>query len=101
MVFAQPVVHEFSGFRVPTALLIGQRDRTAVKRDLASAELKAKLGLYPELDRRAARAIAHSPWSNSTTSAIRRKAKRPSAQSPPDRSARRETSTRRGHPADA
>ncbi|MGJ7901517.1 alpha/beta fold hydrolase [Lysobacter sp. 1R34A] len=60
MIFTQPVVHEFGNLRVPTTLLIGQRDRTAINRDLASAELKPKLGLYPELGRRAARAIAHS-----------------------------------------
>lgn len=58
MVFTQPVVHEFAQLRVPTTLFIGQRDRTAINRDLASDELKAKLGLYPQLGRAAARAIA-------------------------------------------
>lgn len=60
MVFTQPVVHEFAQLRVPTTLFIGQRDRTALNRDLASDELKAKLGLYPELGRRAAKAIANA-----------------------------------------
>jgi pimeloyl-ACP methyl ester carboxylesterase len=57
MVFTQPVVHEFPNLRVPTTLFIGQRDRTAINRDLASDELKARLGQYPQLGRAAARAI--------------------------------------------
>jgi pimeloyl-ACP methyl ester carboxylesterase len=57
MVFVQPVVHEFARLRVPTTLFIGQRDRTAINRDLADDALKARLGLYPELGRAAARAI--------------------------------------------
>lgn len=58
MVFTQPVVHEFPNLRVPTTLFIGQRDRTAINRDLAPDALKARLGLYPQLGRDAARAIA-------------------------------------------
>lgn len=57
MVFVQPVVHEFARLRVPTVLFIGQRDRTAINRDLADDALKARLGQYPELGRAAARAI--------------------------------------------
>ncbi|WP_078995998.1 alpha/beta fold hydrolase [Lysobacter enzymogenes] len=58
MVFTQPVVHEFARLRVPTVLFIGQRDRTAINRDLADDALKARLGLYPQLSRAAAKAIA-------------------------------------------
>jgi pimeloyl-ACP methyl ester carboxylesterase len=57
MVFNQPVVHEFGAIRVPTTLLIGQKDRTAIGRDLAPAGLKERLGDYPELGKRAADAI--------------------------------------------
>ncbi|WP_441819756.1 alpha/beta fold hydrolase [Lysobacter sp. TAB13] len=57
MVFTQPVVHEFPNLRVPTTLFIGQRDRTAINRDLASDELKTRLGQYPQLGRAAARTI--------------------------------------------
>ncbi|MEH6421981.1 alpha/beta hydrolase [Pseudomonas sp. CGJS7] len=60
MVFTQPVVHEFPRLRVPTVLLIGQLDRTAINRDLASDELKAQLGLYPQLGRAAAKAIPNA-----------------------------------------
>jgi pimeloyl-ACP methyl ester carboxylesterase len=57
MVFTQPVMHEFARLRVPTTLFIGQRDRTAINRDLADDALKARLGLYPSLGRAAAKAI--------------------------------------------
>lgn len=57
MVFTQPVVHEFPNLRVPTTLLIGQRDRTAIGRDRATPELRATLGDYPALGKRAAAAI--------------------------------------------
>lgn len=57
MVFTQPVVHEFAQVAVPTTLFVGQRDRTAIGKDLASAEVKAKVGNYPALGKRAAAAI--------------------------------------------
>ena len=58
MVFNQPVVHEFGGIAVPTTLLIGQKDRTAIGRDRATDALKETLGDYPALGRRAAAAMA-------------------------------------------
>jgi pimeloyl-ACP methyl ester carboxylesterase len=60
MIFNQPVVYEFPRIRVPTTLLIGQRDRTAIGRDLAPPELSERLGDYPELGKRAARLIRNS-----------------------------------------
>jgi len=57
MVFNQPVVHELNNIGVPTTLFIGQKDRTAIGRDLAPPELKARLGDYPALGKAAARAI--------------------------------------------
>lgn len=57
MVFNQPVVHEFGNIAVPTTLFIGQKDRTAIGRDRAPEALKARLGDYPALGRRAAEAI--------------------------------------------
>lgn len=54
MVFTQPVVHEFAQIRVPTTLIIGQRDRTAIGRDRAPPELRERLGDYPALGKRAA-----------------------------------------------
>src|SRR3546814_19893251 len=40
--------------------MIGQRDRTAIGRDLASPELAEHLGNYPDLGKRAARLIRNS-----------------------------------------
>jgi pimeloyl-ACP methyl ester carboxylesterase len=60
MVFTQPVVHEFSRVRVPTLLIIGQRDRTAIGRDAAPVEVREKLGNYPALGKAAHAAITGS-----------------------------------------
>ncbi|WP_313346781.1 alpha/beta hydrolase [Stenotrophomonas sp.] len=57
MVFNQPVVYELDRITVPTTLFIGQKDRTAIGRDLAPAALKATLGDYPALGKAAAAAI--------------------------------------------
>ncbi|WP_395803697.1 alpha/beta fold hydrolase [Archangium minus] len=57
MVFTQPVVHEFPDVRVPTLLIIGQRDRTALGRAWAPESVRDSLGDYPALGRKAAAAI--------------------------------------------
>ncbi|MDP4023240.1 alpha/beta hydrolase [Methylobacterium sp. NEAU 140] len=57
MILTQPVVYRFPQIAVPTLLLIGQKDTTAIGKDLAPPELRAKLGNYPELGKAAARAI--------------------------------------------
>ncbi|WP_299346014.1 alpha/beta hydrolase [uncultured Pseudoxanthomonas sp.] len=57
MVFNQPVVYEFPKIAVPTALFIGQKDRTAIGKDLAPPDVAKRLGDYPVLGRRAAAAI--------------------------------------------
>ena len=57
MAFIEPVVHEFERIRVPTLLMIGQLDRTALGADRAPPELAKQLGNYPELGRAAARRI--------------------------------------------
>jgi len=54
MIYTQPVVHEFSELRVPTLLIIGQRDRTALGKDKVDAERAAALGDYSALGRRTA-----------------------------------------------
>lgn len=56
-VYTQPVVHEFGQLDVPTTLMIGTRDRTALGTDLVSDELSAKLGDYPRLGRQAVAAM--------------------------------------------
>jgi pimeloyl-ACP methyl ester carboxylesterase len=60
MAFTQPVVYEFGDLKVPTLLVIGQRDRTALGKAWAPPEVKPKLGNYPELGRRAQAAIPGS-----------------------------------------
>jgi pimeloyl-ACP methyl ester carboxylesterase len=60
MIFTQPVLYEFDRIDVPTLLLIGQRDTTAIGKDLASPELAATLGDYPRLGRQAAARIPHA-----------------------------------------
>lgn len=57
MIVTQPVVYEFEHLAMPTLLLIGLRDNTAIGKDLAPPEVAAQLGRYPELARDAARRI--------------------------------------------
>ncbi|HTF91076.1 MAG TPA: alpha/beta hydrolase [Planctomycetota bacterium] len=57
MIFTQPVVHEFPLLRVPTLLIIGQQDRTALGKDSVPKEVADTLGDYPKLGRNAAAAI--------------------------------------------
>jgi pimeloyl-ACP methyl ester carboxylesterase len=57
MIYTQPVVYEFPRLRVPTLLVIGQRDRTAPGRALVAKDIGATLGDYPALGKKAAAAI--------------------------------------------
>jgi pimeloyl-ACP methyl ester carboxylesterase len=57
MIFTQPVVYEFPLIRVPTLLMIGDKDTTAIGKDYAPPEVRAKLGHYPELAQRTKAAI--------------------------------------------
>ncbi|HZW06742.1 MAG TPA: alpha/beta hydrolase [Phycisphaerales bacterium] len=57
MIYTQPVCYELGRIAAPTLLIIGQRDRTAIGKDLATPEAAAKMGNYPELGARAAKAI--------------------------------------------
>ncbi|HEY6725500.1 MAG TPA: alpha/beta hydrolase [Polyangiaceae bacterium] len=57
MILTQPVVGEFHRLQVPTLLIIGQRDRTAVGKAWAAPDVRETLGDYPRLGREAARAI--------------------------------------------
>jgi pimeloyl-ACP methyl ester carboxylesterase len=60
MIFTQPVVYELPLIGVPTLLIIGQRDRTALGRAWAPKNVAATLGDYPALGRKAAAAIPGS-----------------------------------------
>jgi pimeloyl-ACP methyl ester carboxylesterase len=60
MIFSQPVVHELELISVPTLLMIGQKDTTAIGKDRAPPEMAKALGNYPELGRLAHQRIKGS-----------------------------------------
>ena len=51
MILGQPVVYELERIAVPTVLMIGQKDTTAIGKDRAPPEAAKTLGNYPELGR--------------------------------------------------
>jgi pimeloyl-ACP methyl ester carboxylesterase len=60
MIYTQPVVYELGALRMPVLLIIGDKDTTAIGKDLASPEVRATLGHYPELGKKAAAQIPHA-----------------------------------------
>jgi len=60
MIFTQPVIYEFPKLTVPTVLMIGDADTTAIGSDIAPPEVKAKLGNYAVLGPQAAALIPGS-----------------------------------------
>ncbi|MFS2159353.1 alpha/beta fold hydrolase [Pseudomonas sp. Pseusp122] len=54
MIFTQPVFYEFPQLKVPTLLMIGDADTTAIGSDIAPAEVKAKIGHYQVLGKQVA-----------------------------------------------
>lgn len=57
MVITQPVLYEFPDLKEPTLLIIGERDRTAIGKNLVPKEVAATMGQYQELGKAAAAAI--------------------------------------------
>lgn len=60
MIYTQPIVYELPKLAVPTVLFIGDKDTTAIAKDTAPPDARAKLGNYPELGKRAAALIPHA-----------------------------------------
>ncbi|MFM0133683.1 alpha/beta fold hydrolase [Paraburkholderia sediminicola] len=60
MIYTQPVVYELGHLNMPTLLLIGQKDTTAIGKDVAPPDVRAKIGRYPELGKAAAKAMPHA-----------------------------------------
>ncbi|MDQ1095516.1 MULTISPECIES: alpha/beta fold hydrolase [Chryseobacterium] len=60
MIYNQPVCYEFKNIKVPTLLIIGTRDRTAIGKDRAPKELQAKMGQYQELGKKTQKEIPGS-----------------------------------------
>lgn len=60
MIFTQPVYYEMEDIKVPTLLIIGTRDRTAIGKQNVSEDVRATMGLYQHLGKAAQRKIAGS-----------------------------------------
>jgi pimeloyl-ACP methyl ester carboxylesterase len=60
MIYTQPVVYELPSLRVPVLLMIGDKDTTAIGKDLTPPEVRAELGNYPALGKKAAAQIPHA-----------------------------------------
>lgn len=60
MIFTQPVLYEFKNITVPTLLIIGTRDRTALGKNLVSPKVKQTMGLYKQLGRDTQKKIPNS-----------------------------------------
>jgi hypothetical protein len=59
-----PVFYEFEDLAVPTLLIIGDRDNTAIGKDFAPPAVQPTLGHYPELAKAAAMRIRGNPRLN-------------------------------------
>lgn len=61
MIFTQPVVYEFSQIKVPTLLIIGTRDRTAIgKNNVKDPKVAASMGQYQLLGKETQQKIPQS-----------------------------------------
>lgn len=60
MIITQPVVYEFKNLKVPTALILGQLDRTALGKELIPKDAAAQMGDYPRLGKEIAGEIPNS-----------------------------------------
>jgi pimeloyl-ACP methyl ester carboxylesterase len=57
MIFTQPVCYEFGDLVMPTLLVVGSLDRTAIGKQWVSEEIRETLGNYPDLSKKAAAEI--------------------------------------------
>ena len=60
MIYTQPVVYELGDLKPPVLLMIGDKDTTAIGKDLAPPSVRPTLGNYPVLGKAAAAAIPHA-----------------------------------------
>ncbi|HEY6989247.1 MAG TPA: alpha/beta hydrolase [Bryobacteraceae bacterium] len=60
MIYTQPVIYEIGSLRMPVLLIIGDKDTTAIGKDLAPPSVRATLGNYPTLGKAAASRIPHA-----------------------------------------
>ncbi len=59
MIYTQPVVYELGQLSMPVLLMIGDKDTTAIGKDLASPAVRATLGDYPVIGKATAARIPH------------------------------------------
>lgn len=60
MIATQPVIYQLGALRPPVLLMIGDKDNTAIGKDLAEPAVRETLGNYPALGKAAAAAIPHA-----------------------------------------
>ena len=60
MITTQPVIYELDRLAMPVLLMIGDKDNTAIGKDLAPPSVRPSLGNYPVLGRDAAARIPHA-----------------------------------------
>ncbi|MGY3606400.1 MULTISPECIES: alpha/beta fold hydrolase [unclassified Bradyrhizobium] len=60
MIATQPVFYEFERITAPVLLLIGDKDTTAIGKDLAPPDIRPTLGNYPVLGKEAAKRFPHA-----------------------------------------
>ena len=60
MIMNQPVLYDFHNIKKQTLLIIGQRDKTALGKDLVSPEVQETMGNYAKLGIEASEKIPHS-----------------------------------------
>jgi pimeloyl-ACP methyl ester carboxylesterase len=60
MIYTQPVLYEFGRLRMPVLLMIGDKDTTAIGKNLAPPAIQLTLGNYPVLGKAAAALIPHA-----------------------------------------
>jgi pimeloyl-ACP methyl ester carboxylesterase len=60
MAYTQPVVYELENIAAPVLLMIGDKDTTAIGKNLAPPAIRATLGNYPVLGKQAAARIPHA-----------------------------------------
>jgi len=60
MILTQPVYYDLPRLKVPTTLIIGDKDNTAIGKEYAPESLRSSLGNYPQLGKAAAAAIPNA-----------------------------------------
>lgn len=60
MILTQPVYYQLNQLKVPTVLIIGDKDNTAIGKEFAPADIRPTLGNYPRLAKKAVQRITNA-----------------------------------------